>query len=245
MKNLRTLVYGFTVSLLLTLSPALAGEPSNKAASSQGQHDKELSRPAPQDTPALPSAGEKAALGAGLDVFALGMTEEEVRARGAQPTDNPEMLQMPIRWADADWTCVVQLSSGKTVAILLFADLSDALLEQVFGDLRDRGCMPVTVQPAMGHPDLYQLSAQGKTDEECWQAMRKRLGVFSVATEGACSVLFTSGAFFKELAATVLEPAREKKVLSGHATDAIYAVNIDKSSNKITYLVSKWGYMAR
>ena len=84
----------------------------------------------------------------------------------------------------------------------------------MFDDLRAQDCMPITVQPAMGHADLYQLAAQGKSDDECWTAMRKRLNVFSTATEGACSVLFTTQGFFKALASTVKDPSKEEAILT-------------------------------
>lgn len=78
-------------------------------------------------------------------------------------------------------------------------------------------------------PDLYQLAAQGKSDDECWTAMRKRLNVFSTATEGACSVLFTTQGFFKALASTVKDPSKEESILTEHTADPVYAVNIDMS----------------
>lgn len=181
----------------------------------------------------------------GIGPFSLGMSEDEAKALGAKPTDNADMLQLPITWAEADWTCVVQFEQGKAVAVILYANMSDPLLARVFDDLRARDCMPITVQPAMGHADLYQLAAQGKSDDECWTAMRKRLNVFSTATEGACSVLFTTQGFFKALASTVKEPSKEEAILTGHAADPVYAVNIDMSANQLTYLVTSWGFISK
>ena len=64
---------------------------------------------------------------------------------------------------------------------------------------------------------------------------------FSTATEGACSVLFTTQGFFKALAATVKEPSQEEAILTGHTADPVYAVNIDMSANQLTYLVDFLG----
>ena len=100
----------------------------------------------------------------GIGAFSLGMSEDEAKALGAKPTDNADMLQLPFKWMEADWTCVVQFQEGKAVAVILYANMSDPLLARVFDDLRAQDCMPITVQPAMGHADLYQLAAQGKSD---------------------------------------------------------------------------------
>ena len=158
----------------------------------------------------------------GIGPFSLGMSEDEAKALGAKPTDNADMLQLPFKWMEADWTCVVQ-----------------------FQDLRAQDCMPITVQPAMGHADLYQLAAQGKSDDECWTAMRKRLNVFSTATEGACSVLFTTQGFFKALASTVKDPSKEEAILTEHTADPVYAENIDMSANQLTYLLTSWGFISK
>ena len=117
--------------------------------------------------------------------------------------------------------------------------------ESKIDDLRAQDCMPITVQPAMGHADLYQLAAQGKSDDECWTAMRKRLNVFSTATEGACSVLFTTQGFFKALASTVKDPSKEEAILTEHTADPVYAVNIDMSANQLTYLITSWGFISK
>ena len=167
------------------------------------------------------------------------------KALGAKPTDNADMLQLPFKWMEADWTCVVQFQEGKAVAVILYANMSDPLLARVFDDLRAQDCMPITVQPAMGHADLYQLAAQGKSDDECWTAMRKRLNVFSTATEGACSVLFTTQGFFKALASTVKDPSKEEAILTEHTADPVYAVNIDMSANQLTYLITSWGFISK
>lgn len=185
-------------------------------------------------------AGER-----GIGPFSLGMSEDEAKALGAKPTDNADMLQLPFKWAEADWTCVVQFEQGKAVAVILHTEMGDPLLARVFDDLRARNCMPVTVQPAMGHADLYQLAAQGKSDDECWTAMRKRLNVFSTATEGACSVLFTTQDFFKALASTVKDPSKEGAILTGYATAPVYAVNMDMSANQLTYLITSWGFISK
>ena len=97
----------------------------------------------------------------------------------------------------------------------------------------------------MGHADLYQLAAQGKSDDECWTAMRKRLNVFSTATEGACSVLFTTQGFFKALASTVKDPSKEEAILTEHTAAPVYAVNIDMSANQLTYLITSWGFISK
>ena len=181
----------------------------------------------------------------GIGAFSLGMSEDEAKALGAKPTDNADMLQLPFKWMEADWTCVVQFQEGKAVAVILYANMSDPLLARVFDDLRAQDCMPITVQPAMGHADLYQLAAQGKSDDECWTAMRKRLNVFSTATEGACSVLFTTQGFFKALASTVKDPSKEEAILTEHTADPVYAVNIDISANQLTYLLTSWGFISK
>ena len=181
----------------------------------------------------------------GIGPFSLGMSEDEAKALGAKPTDNADMLQLPFKWMEADWTCVVQFQEGKAVAVILYANMSDPLLARVFDDLRAQDCMPITVQPAMGHADLYQLAAQGKSDDECWTAMRKRLNVFSTATEGACSVLFTTQGFFKALASTVKDPSKEEAILTEHTADPVYAVNIDISANQLTYLITSWGFISK
>lgn len=217
--------------------------PAQEPAQHPSQHP--APHPAPQaGTPdqAVPPhpAGEPSAQGIGR--FELGMTAGAFREQGGRPTDNPDMLQTKLSWADAEWTCVVQFEEDKAVAVLLFTPFSETLLDRVFADLRERKCLPVTVQP--GHPDLYQLSGRGKTDEECWEAMRRQLEL-PAAEHGACSVLFAPEPFFRDLASTVRQPAREEPVLAAHSGDAIYAVNIDRVSNQLTYLVSPWGYMAR
>ena len=181
----------------------------------------------------------------GIGAFSLGMSEDEAKALGAKPTDNADMLQLPFKWMEADWTCVVQFQEGKAVAVILYANMSDPLLARVFDDLRAQDCMPITVQPAMGHADLYQLAAQGKSDDECWTAMRKRLNVFSTATEGACSVLFTTQGFFKALASTVKDPSKEEAILTEHPAAPVYAVNIDMSANQLTYLITSWGFISK
>ena len=85
----------------------------------------------------------------GIGAFSLGMSEDEAKALGAKPTDNADMLQLPFKWMEADWTCVVQFQEGKAVAVILYANMSDPLLARVFDDLRAQDCMPITVQPAM------------------------------------------------------------------------------------------------
>ena len=181
----------------------------------------------------------------GIGAFSLGMSEDEAKALGAKPTDNADMLQLPFKWMEADWTCVVQFQEGKAVAVILYANMSDPLLARVFDDLRAQDCMPITVQPAMGHADLYQLAAQGKSDDECWTAMRKRLNVFSTATEGACSVLFTTQGLFKALASTVKDPSKEEAILIEHTADPVYAANSDLSANQLTYLLTSWGFISK
>ena len=81
----------------------------------------------------------------GIGPFSLGMSEDEAKALGAKPTDNADMLQLPFKWMEADWTCVVQFQEGKAVAVILYANMSDPLLVRVFDDLRTRDCMPITV----------------------------------------------------------------------------------------------------
>ena len=41
----------------------------------------------------------------GIGPFSLGMSEDEAKALGAKPTDNADMLQLPFKWMEADWTC--------------------------------------------------------------------------------------------------------------------------------------------
>ena len=53
------------------------------------------------------------------------MSEDEAKALGAKPTDNADMLQLPFKWMEADWTCVVQFQEGKAVAVILYANMSD------------------------------------------------------------------------------------------------------------------------
>lgn len=243
-------------AVLLVSSVALAAPTGaqEKPASAEAAQSA-VSAPAPSggsadaDTavPESPSSAQKPSpVGdRGIGPFSLGMSEDEAKALGAKPTDSADMLQLPFKWAEADWTCVVQFEQGKAVAVILRTEMSDPLLARVFDDLRARNCMPITVQPAMGHADLYQLAAQGKSDDECWTAMRKRLNVFSTATEGACSVLFTTQDFFKALAATVKDPSKEATILTGHAAAPVYAVNIDMSANQLTYLVTSWGFISK
>ena len=51
----------------------------------------------------------------GIGPFSLGMSEDEAKALGAKPTDNADMLQLPFKWMEADWTCVVQGDCGNPV----------------------------------------------------------------------------------------------------------------------------------
>lgn len=220
------------VSSVVLAAPATAQEKPASAETTQSAD----SPPAEKASP----AGDR-----GIGSFSLGMSEDEAKALGAKPTDNADMLQLPFKWAEADWTCVVQFEQGKAVAVILRTEMSDPLLARVFDDLRARNCMPITVQPAMGHADLYQLAAQGKSDDECWTAMRKRLNVFSTATEGACSVLFTTQDFFKALASTVKAPSQEEALLAGHAAAPVYVINMDMSANQLTYLVTSWGFISK
>lgn len=130
----------------------------------------------------------------------LGACPKMRRKRSAQ---NPPTTPTCSSFRSSGWRPIgLAWCSSKRARRLrnLYANMSDPLLARVFDDLRAQDCMPITVQPAMGHADLYQLAAQGKSDDECWTAMRKRLNVFSTATEGACSVLFTTQGFFKALA---------------------------------------------
>lgn len=180
----------------------------------------------------------------GIGAFLLGMSGDEAKALGAEPTDNADMLQLPFKWMEVDWTCVAQFQEGKAVVVILYVNMSDPFLVRALDDLRAQGCMPITVQPAMGRADLYQLAAQGKSDNECWMAMRKRLNVFSTATGGACSVLFTAQGFFKALASAVEDPSREEAILTEHIADPVYAVNIDMSANQLTYLITSWGLIS-
>lgn len=251
----------FASSAALADDPAAAQEKAASAAPAQSA-DSNPAKPssgaavdhATSPETAVPAGGPSPTASAGsaspagergIGPFSLGMSQDEAKALGAKPTDNADMLQLPYKWMEADWTCVVQFQEGKAAAVILYADMGDPLLARIFGDLRARGCMPITVQPAMGHADLYQLAAQGKSDDECWTAMRKRLNVFSTATEGACSVLFTTQGFFKALAATVKEPSQEEAILTGHTADPVYAVNIDMSANQLTYLVTSWGFISK
>ena len=66
----------------------------------------------------------------GIGPFSLGMSEDEAKALGAKPTDNADMLQLPFKWMEADWTCVVQFQEGKAVAVILYANMSDPLLHR-------------------------------------------------------------------------------------------------------------------
>ena len=75
--------------------------------------------------------------------------------------------------------------------------------------------------------------------------MLKLLNVFSTATEGACSVLFTTQGFFKALASTVKDPSKEEAILTEHTADPVYAVNIDMSANQLTYLLTSWGFISK
>ena len=53
--------------------------------------------------------------------------------------------------------------------------MSDPLLARVFDDLRAQDCMPITVQPAMGHADSLRLRHSGKrATTNAGRAMRKR-----------------------------------------------------------------------
>lgn len=242
----------FASSAALADDPAAAQEKAASAAPAQSA-DSNPAKPssgaavdhATSPEAAVPAGGPSPAGERGIGPFSLGMSQDEAKALGAKTTDNADMLQLPYKWMEADWTCVVQFQEGKAAAVILYADMGDPLLARIFDGLRARGCMPITVQPAMGHADLYQLAAQGKSDDECWTAMRKRLNVFSTATEGACSVLFTTQGFFKALAATVKEPSQEEAILNGHTADPVYAVNIDMSANQLTYLVTSWGFISK
>ena len=232
-------------AVLFASSVALADDQLTAQVKPASAEAAQPSAPVPAKVPSGADADVHPTDERGIGPFSLGMSEDEAKALGAKPTDNADMLQLPFKWMEADWTCVVQFQEGKAVAVILYANMSDPLLARVFDDLRAQDCMPITVQPAMGHADLYQLAAQGKSDDECWTAMRKRLNVFSTATEGACSVLFTTQGFFKALASTVKDPSKEEAILTEHTADPVYAVNIDMSANQLTYLITSWGFISK
>lgn len=97
----------------------------------------------------------------------------------------------------------------------------------------------------MGHADLYQLAAQGKSDDECWTAMRKRLNVFSTATRGPVPSCSRRRAFSRRLPSTVKDPSKEEAILTEHTAAPVYAVNIDMSANQLTYLITSWGFISK
>ena len=125
------------------------------------------------------------------------MSEDDAKALGAKPTEQrrhaPASVQ--VDGGRLDLRGAVPRGQGGCGNPVCEYERS-APRAQVFDDLRAQDCMPITVQPAMGHADLYQLAAQGKSDDECWTAMRKRLNVFSTATEGPVPSCSRRRAFF-------------------------------------------------
>ena len=88
---------------------------------------------APEDT-----STELGPLSSAAHLSRVSQAVDEAKALGAKPTDNADMLQLPFKWMEADWTCVVQFKEGAGYyfqpTLLAGAKQDDAIVQrEVFG----------------------------------------------------------------------------------------------------------------
>lgn len=225
-------LYFFMLWVLLACAPAAAfaaGEQAGEKAAPAGD--------AGQEDPGKQAEAP--------DLFSLGMSREDAQKAGAKPTDQPDIMTRSLSWKDAEWTAVLMFDAKGLSTIGLQTAIDNRVLMGVMESIKERNYKVLNVTGPDGKDvELYQLAAEGKDEAALDAAFDQVLGAFADAETGRFTAILCPASAFMEIADTVKTKGDEDDIMKKQGPSTIYAVQMDKTDDKLTVLISTFAAMS-